>query len=1030
MANIGSLIVSLEANMTAFTASMSQAVAQTEASTARMNAVLDTAKTGVNALSSAASSLGLAFAGIGAGIGISAIAEQVHSMIENAAALERMSMATGASVEKLSALGTAAKLSGTGMDEVQAAVIKLDKGLAGAGASSSTAAHALEYLGLNAKQLQAMDPAAAMKLIADKLALVADGGGKSALAIDLLGKAGATMLPFLKALAEASSLQVKTTTEQGVAAHEYEQSLVRLQLGANAVYKAFAFEALPGMQAFVDVLTGAKTGAGDTRAALIDLTKGIDFASWGQSAGEAVASIISGGVSAIKVMTDHKTAVEAVGLAYASWKVSTFFAPLIASAIQATTAQVTMVTAAVAARTAMEQSTAKAAAEALAVLAAADAKLAYARDTVIAADGDVKLALAANLLIPALRGQEAAALAAAAANTAHATASEAASAAGMAATVAGGLARTAISALGGPIGIATTLLAAGAGAWALWGSAASQASGESDRVRQRLEQANAIMQRLAQQQKFGSGDLGALNAALEDIDKEIAVISQSRSPAAMEKLKGLRAEAAQLQQAIIDLGKVAQQAAAPAKTATAPYVGAAAANQAAAAAAALLKKGLDSRLQMFEHANAMEKTVMSNAEKTRQLAYSAEQINVTTFYAQRKADRDADLAYTVANFESEIAAWQKWQAGFKSGTKEYEEAQTAITALRGKISTARAASSEQDSADQSKRGHDMLAWYQASEQATADYYAKITAQAEAWRQRVDGIHAAALGLDSNKAAEAAALQFDAQNAATIRGFVEITNSVNRTKQEIADAEQGLADLAAQRARAIENASTDWVSGSTRAFRTYADNAANAAAQAQTYFSNAFKGMEDALVTFMKTGKLSFTSLADSIITDLIRIQVQTQIMAPLVGTASNPGILSTGLSSLAGGASSWLGGLFGKAAGGPVGAGSMYQVAENGPELLTSGGNTYLMMGKQGGNVIPSSAASNAAGSGGVVINVTESPGNGGKVSQSSQGGQNIIDILVERVKGAVGSDIAKGGAIATQLQQRYGLSPAMGAVR
>lgn len=75
---------------------------------------------------------------------------------------------------------------------------------------------------------------------------------------------------------------------------------------------------------------------------------------------------------------------------------------------------------------------------------------------------------------------------------------------------------------------------------------------------------------------------------------------------------------------------------------------------------------------------------------------------------------------------------------------------------------------------------------------------------------------------------------------------------------------------------------EWATGTKSAFDNYVENATNAAAQAEMLFSNAFQNMEDALVDFVKTGKLDFRSLADSIITDLIRIQVR-QSMARMVG---------------------------------------------------------------------------------------------------------------------------------------------------
>jgi phage-related minor tail protein len=50
---------------------------------------------------------------------------------------------------------------------------------------------------------------------------------------------------------------------------------------------------------------------------------------------------------------------------------------------------------------------------------------------------------------------------------------------------------------------------------------------------------------------------------------------------------------------------------------------------------------------------------------------------------------------------------------------------------------------------------------------------------------------------------------------------------------------------------------------------------------------AFNGMTDALVNFVMTGKLDFRSLANSIISDLIRIQIQRAITLPLAKAMSS-----------------------------------------------------------------------------------------------------------------------------------------------
>lgn len=74
-------------------------------------------------------------------------------------------------------------------------------------------------------------------------------------------------------------------------------------------------------------------------------------------------------------------------------------------------------------------------------------------------------------------------------------------------------------------------------------------------------------------------------------------------------------------------------------------------------------------------------------------------------------------------------------------------------------------------------------------------------------------------------------------------------------------------------------------GAKQAFKTYIEDASNMARQSQELFTKAFKGMEDALVNFAMTGKLNFKDLANSIIADLIRIQIR-QAMVTAISSAT------------------------------------------------------------------------------------------------------------------------------------------------
>lgn len=94
---------------------------------------------------------------------------------------------------------------------------------------------------------------------------------------------------------------------------------------------------------------------------------------------------------------------------------------------------------------------------------------------------------------------------------------------------------------------------------------------------------------------------------------------------------------------------------------------------------------------------------------------------------------------------------------------------------------------------------------------------------------------------------------------------------------------------------VDEQQSDWSLGARAAFNTYLEQAQNVAGQTRSLFTNAFSSMEDGVVQFVKTGKLSFKDFADGVIEDLIRIQVR-QAAAGFLGSAF--GFLSGGSSAL------------------------------------------------------------------------------------------------------------------------------------
>lgn len=218
---------------------------------------------------------------------------------------------------------------------------------------------------------------------------------------------------------------------------------------------------------------------------------------------------------------------------------------------------------------------------------------------------------------------------------------------------------------------------------------------------------------------------------------------------------------------------------------------------------------------------------------------------------------------------------------------------------------------------------------------------------------------------------------------------------------------------------LEKNNRSWEYGARIAMRNYMDEASNTAKQSEMLFTTAFKAMEGALVSFVKTGKLDFTSLADTIVSELIRIQVQ-KMLAGLAGslfggTGGVPPASDTNYKLTGDSGQSYFGLKMGKphASGGSVNAGTLYPVNELGPELLSQGGQDYLMMGGKGGFVKP--LGSKASVSGGqsvsVAVNVVNQSGQQLAAKQSGPAQFNGRDWVVGIVLEAADSDPAFRGA-------------------
>jgi len=150
-------------------------------------------------------------------------------------------------------------------------------------------------------------------------------------------------------------------------------------------------------------------------------------------------------------------------------------------------------------------------------------------------------------------------------------------------------------------------------------------------------------------------------------------------------------------------------------------------------------------------------------------------------------------------------------------------------------------------------------------------------------------------------------------------------------------------------------------GWKKAFASYTDSATNAAKMGEQAFVSVTQNLEQALDQFVQTGKLSFSDLARSIISDLIKIQLKAQ--ATSLFQSSGIGGFFSGLFGGGGGAKPAFGSTAfwgGKAEGGDVSSMNSYMVGERGPELFVP---------KTSGTVIPNNQLGSMGGGAQVVYN-------------------------------------------------------------
>ena len=183
--------------------------------------------------------------GIGAIVsGVSAAAAAVMQFSSMGAGIDDVAKRTGASAEGLSQLKYAAEQSGATLEDVEKGMRKLGDVTTQAANGSKSAQEALAKVGVTAEQLSTLSPEDRLLAIVQGLSQIADPAERASVAMDVLGKSGANLLPMMEdgaagvaaMMAEADALGLTLSGPQAEAAAAFDDAFAKL----SATFSTFS----------------------------------------------------------------------------------------------------------------------------------------------------------------------------------------------------------------------------------------------------------------------------------------------------------------------------------------------------------------------------------------------------------------------------------------------------------------------------------------------------------------------------------------------------------------------------------------------------------------------------------------------------------------------------------------------------------------------------------------------------------------------------------------------------------------------
>lgn len=225
-----------------------------------------------------------ALAGLGVGLSAAGLTGLVKSAIDAADNLGKLSQKVGVSVESLSKLNFAAKLSDVSTEQLGDGLRKLAVNMQAAGRGAGESLGAFKALGIAQKELLNLSPEEAFNRIAEAFSEIEDGAGKTALAVQIFGRSGADLIPLLNAGAkglkefgdEAERLGLVMGSSTAQAAEQFNDNMTRITSSAQALGISLANSALPALNKFTEQVIVSQRIFGSLGSAFLNIGVKVD----------------------------------------------------------------------------------------------------------------------------------------------------------------------------------------------------------------------------------------------------------------------------------------------------------------------------------------------------------------------------------------------------------------------------------------------------------------------------------------------------------------------------------------------------------------------------------------------------------------------------------------------------------------------------------------------------------------------------------------------------------------------------------